>query len=75
MKITGPDTALLDGIVRDVIAEFAEGDLLSITAVLAAVLPKAPHGSSPENVIEAIVREAGARYPISFDQEKPTDRA
>jgi hypothetical protein len=73
MKMTGPDMALLAGIVRDVVAEFPEGDLLSIATVLAAVLPKAPQGSSPEDVIAAIVREAGARYPISFDQEKPTD--
>jgi hypothetical protein len=71
MKITGPDTALLAGIVRDVIAEFPEGNLLSIAAVLTAVVPKAPRGSSPEDIIAAIVREAGARYPISFDQEKP----
>lgn len=71
MKITGPDTALLAGIVRDVIAEFPEGKLLSVTAVLAAVLPKAPPGASPDDVVAAIVREAGARYPISFDQEKP----
>jgi hypothetical protein len=75
MKITGSDAAQLAAIVRDFIAEFPEGNLLSIAMVLAAVLPKAPVGSSPEDVIAAIVREAGARYPISFDQEKSTDPA
>jgi CBS domain-containing protein len=72
MKITGPDTALLAGIVRDVIAEFPEGNLLSVAAVMTAVLPKAPPGASSDDVIAAIVREAGARYPILFDQEEPS---
>ena len=75
MKVTGSDTARLAAIVRDVIAEFPEGNPLSIAVMLAAVLPKAPNGSSPDDIIAAIVREAGARYPISFDQEKPGEPA
>lgn len=69
MEMIKPDGAgSLAAVVKEVVAELAESEAISVKAAVAAILPQVPSGTTTAEIVSAIVSEATLRgLAVSFD--------